>query len=93
MTSSWVENATVFPADLVETNLSNLDEIAGFPSKLNKKIKVTLKKWFPVQVHSFYCSVVDFLIQRSVLPLLLKDINNPQPLRPRDVTISAPTGI
>ncbi|CAI4226175.1 unnamed protein product [Auanema sp. JU1783] len=78
VTSSWVENANVFPAELREENLSGIDEVDEIPKRFVKKLKEHFQKLFPVQ--------------KSVLPILLKEIREPSLMRRRDVTIAAPTG-
>lgn len=78
VTTSWVSNATLFPADLSENNLAELSSVDGLPEPIYNLVKQRIKSWFPVQ--------------KSVLPALLADITRVPPLRPRDIAISAPTG-
>ncbi|WKX98395.1 hypothetical protein Q1695_013800 [Nippostrongylus brasiliensis] len=78
VTTSWVSNATLFPGELVEKNLSELSTIDGIPDLIAGLVRKRIKSWFPVQ--------------KSVIPTLLHDVLHVPPLRPRDIAISAPTG-
>ncbi|KAK6047810.1 DEAD/DEAH box helicase [Cooperia oncophora] len=78
VTTSWVSNATLFPAELHERNLADLSSVFGIPDALLNLVRKRIRSWFPVQ--------------KSVLPYLLHDITHVPPVRPRDIAISAPTG-
>uniref|UniRef100_A0AC35TTV1 RNA helicase n=1 Tax=Rhabditophanes sp. KR3021 TaxID=114890 RepID=A0AC35TTV1_9BILA len=78
MTLSWVENATTFQPGVSKEASLKLKLIANLSEELKNKVKVEIKRYFPVQG-----AVLPGLIDESVMPLVLP---------PRDVAISAPTG-
>ncbi|KHJ95729.1 hypothetical protein OESDEN_04315 [Oesophagostomum dentatum] len=78
VTTSWVSNATLFPAEIVKENLAELSCVSGLPEPIAKLVTGKIDSWFPVQ--------------KAVLPCLLKDIVDVPVIRPRDIAISAPTG-
>ncbi|CAJ0596809.1 unnamed protein product [Cylicocyclus nassatus] len=78
VTTSWVSNATVFPAEIAKENLAELSCVTGLPEPIAKVVGEKIESWFPVQ--------------KAVLPCLLQDIVMVPVIRPRDIAISAPTG-
>ncbi|EYC16443.1 hypothetical protein Y032_0033g2666 [Ancylostoma ceylanicum] len=78
VTTSWVSNATLFPAEIVKENLAELSYVNGLPEPIAKLVQEKIESWFPVQ--------------KAVLPCLLQDIVHIPVIRPRDIAISAPTG-
>ncbi|KAK6745492.1 hypothetical protein RB195_011923 [Necator americanus] len=78
VTTSWVSNATLFPAEIIKENVAELSYVSGLPEPVEKLVKEKIKSWFPVQ--------------KAVLPFLVKDIVDVPVIRPRDLAISAPTG-
>ncbi|EPB70131.1 helicase protein [Ancylostoma ceylanicum] len=79
VTTSWVSNATLFPAEIVKENLAELSYVNGLPEPIAKLVQEKIESWFPVQ--------------KAVLPCLLQDIVHIPVIRPRDIAISAPTGL
>lgn len=50
VTTSWVSNASLFPADIVKENLAELSYVNGLPEPIANLVKQKIESWFPVQV-------------------------------------------
>ncbi|VDM79275.1 unnamed protein product [Strongylus vulgaris] len=53
VTTSWVSNATLFPAEIIKENLADLSCVDGLPEPIAKIVKKKIDSWFPVQVSNF----------------------------------------
>uniref|UniRef100_A0A0K0FC69 ATP-dependent RNA helicase n=1 Tax=Strongyloides venezuelensis TaxID=75913 RepID=A0A0K0FC69_STRVS len=78
MTLSWIEEATTFTPEINKEVSLKLKLIKNLNEELFEKIKLNIKRYFPVQ--------------GAVLPDLLEESVVPPILPPRDIAISAPTG-
>uniref|UniRef100_A0A0N4Z7N0 ATP-dependent RNA helicase n=1 Tax=Parastrongyloides trichosuri TaxID=131310 RepID=A0A0N4Z7N0_PARTI len=78
ITLSWIENATTFTPEVSKEVSLKLKLISNLNEDLFEKVKLNIKRYFPVQ--------------GAVLPDLLDESVNLPLMPPRDIAISAPTG-